>query len=280
MDERGQELTELRDYGHKLLEEMRYPNIIGMLQETISHIADIAEEYSAEAEKWHNKYDECAEQNENLQKQITDLTKIGKQEIEKLRAVIDEQTKKIESMGDEFAKKMDELRSHRNQEIDEYNEKLQALIATQTTLDNLKCEVTEKEGKLEEDRQRCNKEKNNCESKRLEYEQQIEDNQAKLNEYDSLYRFKLEAQQKIDDATQSAETKIKAANDTATEWERKYGEEYTLREKLEKKIESLKNQLQDNAAVSQNTENQSQDEFAETQGEHPNHDEDDEDGTK
>ena len=280
MDERGQELTELRDYGHKLLEEMRYPNIIGMLQETISHISNIAEEYSVEAEKWHNKYDECAKQNDNLQKQITDLTKTGKQENEKLRAVIDEQAKKIESMGDEFAKKMDELRSHRNQEIEEYNEKLQALIATQTTLDSLKCEVAEKESKLDKDIQSCNDEKTKCESKRLEYEQQIEDNQAKLNEYDSLYQFKLEAQQKIDNATQSAETKIKAANDTATEWERKYGEEYTLREKLEKEIESLKNQLQDNAAASQNTENQSQEEFSEKRDEHPNQDDDDDDGTR
>ena len=280
MDERGQELTELRDYGHKLLEEMRYPNIIGMLQETISHIADIAEEYSVEAEKWHNKYDECAEQNEKLQRKITDLTTAGQQENKELCAVIDKQAKKIESMGVEFARKMDELRSHRNQEIEEYNEKLQALIATQTTLDNLKCEVAEKENKLEEDRQRCNEEKTNCESKRLEYKQQIEDNQAKLNEYDSLYQFKLEAQQKIDEATQSAETKIKAANDTAAEWERKYGEEYTLREKLEKEIESLKNQLQNNAATSQNTENQSQEEFTEKRDEHPNHDDDDDDGTK
>lgn len=277
MDERGQELTELRDYGRKLLEEMRYPNIIGMLQETISHIADIAEEYSAEAEKWHNKYDECAGQNENLQKQITDLTKTGKQENEKLRAVIDEQAKKIKSMGDNFAMKMDELRSHRNKEIEEYNGKLQALIATQITLDSLKCEVAKKESKLEEDRQRFNEEKNNCESKQLEYEQQIKDNKDKLNEYDSLYQFKLGAQKKIDDAIQSADAKIKAANDTATEWERKYGEQYTLREKLEKEIESLKNHLQNNAGASQSTENQSREEFAETRGEHPNYEDEDDD---
>ena len=280
MDERRQELTELRNYGHKLLEEMRYPSIIGMLQETISHIADIAEEYSAEAEKWHDKYDECAAQNENLQKQINDLIKEEEQENQKLCNVIKEQAEKIESMSRDFATKMEELRTHRDQEIEEYNGKLQALIATQTTLDNLKNEVEQKKSKLEEDIQKCNEEKTNYENKRLEYERQIEDNQAKLNEYDSLYQFKLDSQKTIDDAIQAAEGKIKAANDTATEWERKYGEEYTLREKLEKEIESLKNQLQGNVDTSHSMDNQTQEGFTETQGENPNHDDDDDDSTR
>ena len=106
MDERGRELDELRDYGHKLLDELRYPNVISMLQQTITHISGIAEEFSNEADKWHEKYDECFAQNEKLQGQIEDLTAAAERHNQELRAVIDAQAQKIEYMNTFFAKQM------------------------------------------------------------------------------------------------------------------------------------------------------------------------------
>lgn len=279
MDEREQELSELRDYGYKLLEEMKYPNIISMLQETITHIADIAEEYSGEADKWHSKYDECAKQNENLREQIKDLTNTGEQQNKEFRAVIGEQAKKIEDISREFEKKLDELRFYRDQEIEDYRNKVQALTATQKTLDEMIVDVKSKKRQLENDIQRCNEEKAKYEDTRLEYAQQIEDNQTKLDEYESLFKYKMEAETKITKIQNEADNKVSKANSEIAELTKKYNDETDLRQKLEKELDVLKNQLQNNADNLNSEEQNLQNGIVEQQEKQPSQD-DDEDGTR
>ena len=243
MDERKRELSALRNYGDKLLEEMRYPSLISMLQETISHITNIAEEYSEEAEKWHNKYDELSERNRILDKQISDLTDKGEKHNTRLCGSINAQAEKIERMNNDFAIKMDGLRGYRDQEIREYSSKLDMLIETQQTLNKLKTDVENIKKQLEKARQECEKEKSKYESERNKYQNQIEVNKTKLGEYEKLYKYKLDAEKKISKVEKDADDKVAAADKTAADWERKYGEEYTKREQLENELNSLKERL-------------------------------------
>ncbi len=258
MDERRQELDELQNYGRRLLEEMRYPDIIGMLQETISHIAAIAEEYSAEAQNWHGKYEESAGRNEELQEQIADMTERGKQENQKLCEVIEKQANEIERMGSEFAEKIEELRKAHTQETEEYSKKLQKLLAVQKSLDSLKQDVEEKQEQLEKDLEACRQEKIGYENVKAECEQQIKVNQYKLDTYERLYQFELDAQQKIRNAEQEAAREIEAANNAAFEWEKKYHKEHELREKIEKEKKSLQEMLRSKDDTSGSTEDSCQ----------------------
>ena len=63
MDERGEQLEELHGYAGKLLEEMRNPDLIDLLQETTTQLHDIAIEYSREVDSWRDKYEESEKQN-------------------------------------------------------------------------------------------------------------------------------------------------------------------------------------------------------------------------
>ena len=106
------------------------------------------------------------------------------------------------------------------------------------------------------------------EKKRDEYDRLIGDNQSKLAEYDSLYKFKLTANEKISDA----DSKIKSANDEVAEWNRKFDEEHKLREKLEQELANLKKQLQPNSNH-ENGENIQQDQTEFFDGDHPHNEE-------
>ena len=280
MDERGQELNELRDYGHKLLEELRYPDIISMLGDTFTHLADVAEEYSREADKWHNKYDECVSQNEMLQEKIEKLTEAGEHQNQELSRIIETQAQRIESMGKEFKQQLTKLRSHRNSEIEEYGNKVQALIATQTTLDKMTAEVEAAKHNLEESIRRYDEEKSSYEEKRIEYESQIELNQMKLDDYQNLFKFKQDAQNRIDAVQQEADNKVKAAEKEIDKWNRKYDEEHTLRLKIEKENNRLKKQLQGSMDNSSNCGDVQQGGASERQGDASSLCDDDEDGTK
>lgn len=279
MDEREQELSELRNYGHKLLEEMKYPSIIAMLQETITHMADIAEEYSREADKWHSKYDECAEQNRNLQRQIEDLTKAGEQKNNELCTVISKQAEQIKSMSHDFEQKLDELRSYRNQEVEGYRDKVQALISTQATLDKLISDVEAEKRQLEDKIRQCDKEKAEYENKQLEYEIQIEDNRTKLDEYPGLFNYKLNAENKIAEAQKAADDKVDEANRKVDDLTKKYNDEVELRKKLEEELGKLKDQLQGNTDNPTSEELNCQDDVVERREEQSAHDDDD-DGTR
>ena len=274
MDEREKELDELRNYGHKLLEELRCPDVIGMLQETITHISSIAEEYSHEVDEWRGKYDECSAQNEKLQRQIEDLKSAGGRQNQELREIIKEQARQIERMGSGFAEKMEALRSYRDQEINEHKAKLQALIDTQTALDKMKNEVLEEKQKLEKDIDQCEKEKAEYEAKRKEYEEQIELNQAKLDEYQALFDYKLEAEQRITEAKNTANEKDEEAKATIKDLSQKYEQEKKLREDCEAALNKLQNQLTGNENAYDNGQN------AEGQNEQPHRDDDDDDSTR
>lgn len=271
MDDRGQELSQLRDYGHKLLE---------MLNETLTHITDIADEYSDEAENWHGKYNECAEQNKRLQNQITNLTESGNRQNEKFIAGIDKQAAKIESMSRDFDQKINGLFSHRNQEIDEYGSKIQALIDTQSTLNKLIGEVKAEKQQLDENILYYNEKIDEYESKSKELKDQLESNQEKINEYQELFNFKLDSQKRIDDIQKTADDKEKEAQEAIADLTKKYDAEAALRQKLENELAELKNRLQDNNS-SNGEEYTSQDSDIEHNEENQvSHDDDDEDGTK
>ena len=280
MDERRRELSELRDYGHKLLEELRYPNVISMLQQTITHISGIAEEYSNEADKWHEKYDECLAQNDKLQGQIEDLTVAGDRQNKELRDVIDAQAQKIASMSADFAQQMEELRLHRNQEIDSHGEKLQALVATQAMLDKMSDEVEENQRKLDDEIKRCEAEKAEYENKRKEYEDKIEVNQAKLDEYQTLFDYKLKAEARIAEAQKAADDKDSEAKETIEALTKQYNDEKTLREKLEAELAELKKQLSGNADAPTGESPDSQAYASEGQNEHSSNDDDEDDSTR
>lgn len=280
MDEREQDLSELRDYGHKLLDELRYPNIISMLRDTITHMADIAEEYSKEADKWHSKYDECTSQNEKLLKQIEDLTEAGERQSESLRKVIEVQADKIKNLEEDFGKQIADLRSHRDKEIDDYGNKVQALAAVQTALDKKKYEVEAEKGRLAENNRLCEEEKSRYEEKRCELEKQIELNQAKLDGYQELFDFKQGAQNKIDAVQKEADDKANAANKEIAEWNRRYDEEHNLRLKIEDENDRLKKQLQGDDYVMDNGSDAPQAGGYEGQDNNTSPSDDDEDGTK
>lgn len=273
MDERGQELNELRDYGYKLLEELRYPDIIGMLRDTMTHLADVAKEYSREADKWHNKYDECALQIGELKEKITSLTEASNCQKESFHT-------QTVTLKRDLGKKITELRSYRDSEIAEYGSKVNALIATQSALDKMTAEVEAEKRNLKESIRRCDEEKSSYENKRTEYESQIELNQVKLDDYQNLFDFKRNAQNQIDAVQQAAADKVDAANIKIDEWKLKYDKEHKLRVKIEEENIRLKEQLQGSMDNSTNDGNTQQGGATERQDETSSLCDDDEDGTK
>ena len=248
MDERGQELNDLRDYGARLLEEMKYPELIGMLQETMTHLHDIATEYAADAEGWHVKYDACAAQNIALQKKLENLASALDRQKEDMSAVIYAQSDEIRQIGQEFECKLNELRSYRDAEVAEYNQRVQALLATQEVLQQKKEKLAVQEQQLAEERQHCENERKAVERTRAEYEEQIELNRAKLDEYSALFDYKMNAKKKIDDAQKAADDQVNAMRKERDEWKRQHDKEHYWREIFEKELVELKKRLNENTA--------------------------------
>ena len=253
MDERGQELNELRDYGNKLLEEMRYPNLIGMLQETLTHLHDIACEYSRDADLWHRKYNACAEEKQALQEELQHRIGAWEEQKGEWRSVIKVQTDKIQDMDRDFQYKLDELRVYRDNEIGNYNDKVQSLLIAQSALGKMKNELEEEKRRLEDARRKCDeakaeheKAKEEYEGKRRECEQQIERNRDKIEGYGELFAEKTNVQSKIKKVEKEAAEKAEAANKEIAEWNRRYDAEHDLRKKIEKELEELKKKLQGN----------------------------------
>lgn len=248
MDERGQELNDLRDYGARLLEEMKYPELIGMLQETMTHLHDIATEYAADAEGWHVKYDECAAQNIALQKKLENLASALERQKEDMSAVIYTQSAEIRQMGQEFECKLNELRSYRDAEVAEYNQRVQALLATQEVLQQKQEKLAVQEQQLAEERQHCENERKAVERTREEYEEQIELNRAKLDDYPALFDYKMNAKKKIDDAQKAADDQVNAMRKERDEWKHQHDKEHYWREIFEKELVELKKRLNENTA--------------------------------
>jgi len=248
MDERGQELNDLRDYGARLLEEMKYPELIGMLQETMTHLHDIATEYAKDAEGWHVKYDASAAQNIALQKKLENLASALERQKEDMSAVIYAQSDEIRQMGQEFECKLNELRSYRDAEVAEYNQRVQALLATQEVLQQKKEKLAVQEQQLAEERQHCENERKAVERTRAEYEEQIELNRAKLDEYSALFDYKMNAKKKIDDAQKAADDQVNAMRKERDEWKRQHDKEHYWREIFEKELVELKKRLNENTA--------------------------------
>lgn len=272
MDERGQALEELKGYGGKLLEEMRQPKLIDMLQETMEHLHNVAIEYSREADDWHLKYDMSRAENEKLCQQLADIKKLGETQNDEWRDAVNHQSEVLKSMEGSFQQQFDSMRLHRDREVDDYKFKVENLIQTQKTLDALKGEVETAKQDLEEKIRLY-------EAKRGEYEDQMKLNHAKITGYEELDQKLRNAQSEIANAQNAADDKINAANATAADWERKYCEEYSLRVKLEEELANLKQRLQSSDAnkAGENADGQEQSDDvqqSETQ------DDDDDDGTK
>ena len=253
MDERGQELNELRDYGNKLLEEMRYPNLIGMLQETLTHLHDIACEYSRDADLWHRKYNACAEEKQALQEEIQHRIGAWEEQKAEWRSVIKVQTDKIQEMDRDFQYKLDELRVYRDREIGNYNDRVQSLLTAQSALGKMKNDLEEEKRRLEDAHRKCDeakaeheKAKEEYEEKRRECEQQMERNRDKIEGYEVLFIEKMNVQSKIEKIEKDAAEKVEAANKEIAEWNRRYDAEHVLREKITKELEELKKKLQGN----------------------------------
>ena len=279
MDERGQALEELKGYGGKLLEEMRQPKLIDMLQETMEHLHNVAIEYSREADDWHSKYDMSQAENEKLRQQLADIKKLGETQNDEWLNAVNNQSKVLKSMEGSLQQQFDSIRTHRDSEVDDYKFKVENLIQTQKTLDALKGEVETAKQDLEEKIRLCDEEKANCEAKRVELEEQINLNRDKITGYEELDQKLRNAQSEIANVQNAADDKINAANATAADWERKYGEEYSLRVKLEEELANLKQRLQSSDAnkAGENADGQEQSDDvqpSETQ------DDDDDDSTK
>jgi len=246
MDERGQELGELRDYGNKMLEEMRHSELIDMLQKTITHLHDIAGEYSKEADEWHVRYDACEKRYQELQIEQKKQKEDWNQKEAGWKFIIGAQSEKIQKMDDDFQNKLHELRTYRDEEIARYNEKVQSLLTAQDSLARMRNELAEEKQKLEDARKQYEDKKAECEGKEQEYEQHRKQNQTKLDAYDELYEYKLDADSKIKEARKNAEAKVEEATKENAEWNRKFDEEHARCEKLEKELEELKKKLQGN----------------------------------
>ena len=281
MDERGQELNDLRDYGARLLEEMKYPELIGMLQETMTHLHDIATEYAKDAEEWHVKYDACAAQNIALQKKLENLVSALDRQKEDMSAVIYAQSDEIRQMGQEFERKMDELRAYRDAEVAEYNQRVQALLATQEVLQQKKEKLAVQEQQLAEERQHCENERKEAEKTRTDYEEQIKFNQMKIEAYQELSNYKRNVQLEIDNAKKAADDRLNAMRKERDEWKRQHDKEHYWREIFEKELVELKKRLNENTAPAVEEQHPSA-EAAQRQEITPFHkdEDDDEDGTR
>lgn len=279
MDERGQDLEELKVYGGKLLEEMRQPKLIDMLQETMEHLHNVAIEYSREANDWHLKYDMSQAENEKLRRQLADIKKLGETQNDEWRNAVNHQSEVLKSMEGNLQQHFDSMRLHRDREVDDYKFKVEKLIQTQKTLDALKGEVETAKQDLEGKIRLRDEEKSNYEAKRAELEDQMNLNHDKITGYEELDQKLRNAQSEIANAQNAADDTINAANATAAEWERKYCEEYSLRVKLEEELATLKQRLQSSDANKAGENADGQEQPADVQSSETQ-DDDDDDSTK
>ena len=279
MDERGQDLEELKVYGGKLLEEMRQPKLIDMLQETMEHLHNVAIEYSREANDWHLKYDMSQAENEKLRRQLADIKKLGETQNDEWRNAVNHQSEVLKSMEGNLQQQFDSMRLHRDREVDDYKFKVEKLIQTQKTLDALKGEVETAKQDLEGKIRLRDEEKSNYEAKRAELEDQMNLNHDKITGYEELDQKLRNAQSEIANAQNAADDTINAANATAAEWERKYCEEYSLRVKLEEELATLKQRLQSSDANKAGENADGQEQSADVQSSETQ-DDDDDDSTK
>lgn len=248
MDERGQELNELRDYGAKLLEEMKYPDLIGMLQETMTHLHDIATEYATDAKHWHDKYDACEAQNVAMQQEMKNLTAALDRQKDEMAAVVNAQSDNIRRMGQEFERKLDELRSYRDAEVAEYNKRVQTMLATQEVLQQKKEMLAVQEQRLAEARQLCENERKDLEKTREEYENQIKFNQMKIEAYPELSDDKRNYKKQLDDAKKVADDQLNSMRRERDAWKDKHDKEQHLRVLIENKLGKLQKDRQEKAA--------------------------------
>ena len=279
MDERGQDLEELKVYGGKLLEEMRQPKLIDMLQETMEHLHNVAIEYAREANDWHLKYDMSQAENEKLRRQLADIKKLGETQNDEWRNAVNHQSEVLKSMEGNLQQQFDSMRLHRDREVDDYKFKVEKLIQTQKTLDALKGEVETAKQDLEGKIRLRDEEKSNYEAKRAELEDQMNLNHDKITGYEELDQKLRNAQSEIANAQNAADDKINAANAIAAEWERKYCEEYSLRVKLEEELATLKQRLQSSDANKAGENADGQEQSADVQSSETQ-DDDDDDSTK
>lgn len=203
MDEREQELNALREYGFKLLEKMRYPELLEMLHGTLTHLHDIAAEYSTEANTWRARYNECEAHNQKLQQQLQDLETANNEQVDKLKEAIKIQSDTITDLEKDFNRKLGELRSYRDSEVQNYNKQIQALILAQQSLDGMKQELEENLRKCESERKRLERLQLDLERERADLQRQIDVNKTKLDRYDELDVFQRNAQGKIDELEQA-----------------------------------------------------------------------------
>lgn len=279
MDERGQDLEELKVYGGKLLEEMRQPKLIDMLQETMEHLHNVALEYSREADDWHSKYDRSQAENEELRRQLADIKKLGETQNDEWRNAVKNQSEVLKSMEGSLQQQFDSMRSHRDREVDGYKLKVENLIQTLKTLDDLKSELETAKQDLEEKIRLRDEEKLNYEAERAELKKQFNLNRDKITGYEELDKKLRKAQSDIANAQNAANDTINAANATAADWERKYGEEYSLRVKLEEELATLTQQLQSSDANKAGEDADGQEQSDDVQ-QSETQDDDDDDGTK
>lgn len=253
MDEREQELNALREYGFKLLEKMRYQELLEMLQGTLTHLHDIAAEYSNEANSWRVKYDECEAHNRQLQQQLQDLKNANNDQVDKLQKTIQIQSDAITELEKEFNRKIGELRSYRDSEVQHYNEQIQSLILAQQSLANMKRELEDKLHECDSEKTRLENLKRECEEMRAELQRKIEVNQTKLDRYDELDNFQRNAQQRIDELEKALYDKEEEANNKIKDLNKELETERKRKQELERQLDELKRQpsSDNNNSVSQ-----------------------------
>ena len=237
MDERRRDLNELQSYGNRLLEEMKYPDLMGMLRETISHLHGMAEEYADEANDWRMKYETCAQKNETLQHCIAELENAAEKQEEEFR-------KRAEKIGKDFQQKFDELRSHRDKEIDDYAEKIHSFVAAQGSLEQMQKELAKAKKKHEAELKKYAKAAEEQENARQQYENQIAANQAKIDAYQDLFDFKLNAEAERRKFQEQYEDKLKYADQAYEELATTCNDIKKRNDTLEQENEQLKQQLQ------------------------------------
>lgn len=247
MDEREQELNELRDYGARLLKEMQYPELIAMLEETIKHLHDIASEYARDAKMWRGKYEESADQNGALQTRLAELTAALAAQKKELQGVIAHQSDEIVALNAQFQAKLDALRSYRDDEIAVYNERGQAMLSAQSAWEQMKQECENEKAKLEEERKSCEILSQECRQKQNEYQTHLEINQEKLNDYDRHFTEELDTQNRINEVQRKADEQICAIREERDDWKGKYEKERSWREKFENELTILKKSQQESA---------------------------------
>ncbi|MDO5296531.1 MAG: hypothetical protein Q4F00_07870 [bacterium] len=258
MDERKEELQELIHYGDRLLEEMRRPSeAIGLLQEALRHLNDIAQDFSEDAALWQTKFAASEEQNRKLQQQLDNVTVTEKEhakELQALRKVIDDQAADIQDLDKDFQGKLADYRKQRDRDmaacLKDYNEKLQPLLEAQKKLADLKADL-EEQRRVNEKRNRelgqatesYNKEKKSyerlkekCEAEKAKYEKHRKDNEDILERvYPQLQKDKESA----DDTIASLRQDLKDCNNELSAQRKELENVNSAKSKLEDQLKDI-----------------------------------------